>query len=210
MGPAVWLAVTLVTAPPSASEVLVTQARRAVEASEPARARWCLRGWLSLNPGASLPEGLTTLASQVEAPPPFRLYASRLHHQVRVGLHDPVGLVGQLVVVTEEDGHVRRLSPTESVVADRLAFGTGAPLSPKATITVSAYLTRFGDDVLIQRSVIPALADAPAPPAPAVQVAPRPPEPRTHCTRSANEHWKRAPAPETNEPCWIATPFDAS
>ena len=171
-----WLAAGLMAAPSPASDALVTQARLAVEANEPARARWCVRGWLSLNPGASLPEGLASLASEVEAPPPFRLYASRLHHQVRVGLHDPAGLVGQLVVVTEEDGRVHRLSPTESVVADRLAFGTGEPLSAKAAITVSAYLTRFGEDVLIQRSVIPALADAPAPPAPALQAPPSSPE----------------------------------
>jgi hypothetical protein len=171
MGPGLWLIGAMMAAPCPASDVLLVQAKDAVGANEVAQARWCLRGWLTLNADAPVPAGLSGVASELVSPPPFRLYASRLHDQVRVGLHDPVGLVGRLVVVIEEGGRVRRLSPTESTVADRLAFGTGEPLSPGATITVSAFLTRFGGDVLIKRFVIPALTDAPSPPAPEPEVS---------------------------------------
>ena len=100
---------------------------------------------------------------------PFRLFGSRLDDRVRVGLHDPHGLVGELIVTMVHGDARRRLSPIDALTPGRLEFGWNRPIPIDATIAIEAVMTKLGADMTLRRIVIGPVNDVALPKGPQIE-----------------------------------------
>jgi hypothetical protein len=143
---------------PPAESILLETAREAKIRGDRAKVEWCLRGWASLGGGAPPPVTVSAEAALARAwaqgRPPFRVFGSRLADRIRVGLEDPAGLVGRVVVTIKEGDRELTLVPLEGSAPDRMEFGLDRPIHPETEVRIAALMTKLGGEALIREVVL--------------------------------------------------------
>jgi hypothetical protein len=171
---AVWLAWSFVAAAepelPPAAPALLEAALGAKARGDQAELTWCMQAWATLGEGtapAELSAEAKGAAEWAAARGRFRMFGSRLPDRIRVGIEDPAGAVGRVIVTIREGASERRLVQAEESAPDRMEFHLGGELGPGAEVQIDALLTRLGGEQLIRRALIASLEAAPTPPSPA-------------------------------------------
>lgn len=164
-----WLFLVTLAVPADPATVLLREAEAAAARGDEARRDRCLLGWASLQPGARPPQGTleapaARALAQIQSQGGLDVYTSRLADRLRLGVHDPAGLVDRVDAYAEVEGRRVRLSRLEGGVLDRRDYRLPEPRHP---LLIELWSTQFGAELLLRQTVIAAGAPMlPGPPDP--------------------------------------------
>ena len=176
MLPPVALVLVALAQPADVDARLAEYAREAVSANRPARVEDALRVWATLRhraqpltePDLRSPsaDALSWAADQGL----LRLYATRLPDRVRAGVRDPASAVARVeAFFLDAQGLRQRLFRMDEEDPTRFEYAL-PPGAEAHEVQVEAVMTRFGDPVVIARSVlVPGGASPPSAPVLAVE-----------------------------------------
>lgn len=164
-----WLFLVTLAAPADPVAVLLREAEVAAAGGDEARRDRCLLGWASLQPRARPPTGPLEAAAaralaQIQSQGGLDVYTSRLADRLRLGVHDPAGLVDRVDASVEVDGRRVRLSRMEGGALDRRDYRLPEARHP---LVIELWSSQFGPELLLRQTVIAAGAPSlPGPPDP--------------------------------------------
>lgn len=164
-----WLFLVTLAAPADPVAVLLREAEVAAARGDEARRDRCLLGWASLQPRARPPTGPLEAAAaralaQIQSQGGLDVYTSRLADRLRLGVHDPAGLVDRVDASVEVEGRRVRLSRMEGGALDRRDYRLPEARHP---LVIELWSTQFGPELLLRQTVIAAGAPSlPGPPDP--------------------------------------------
>lgn len=175
-----WLFLVTLAAPADPVAVLLREAEVAAAQGDEARRDRCLLGWASLQPRSRPPTGPLEAAAaralaQIQGQGGLDVYTSRLADRLRLGVHDPAGLVDRVDAYAEVEGRRVRLTRVEGGALDRRDYRLPEARHP---LVIELWSTQFGPELLLRQTFIAAGAPTlPGPPDPkrsAQVIAPQP------------------------------------
>lgn len=175
------LVLLIFAVPDDPSGLLLRAAERAWRAGHRPEAERHLRAWATLGGSGTPATPLRSAAEEARSwaleAGRFRLYASRIQDRVRVGVHDPAGLVTRVRATAragEASSVLRRL---ESEAPGRIEYVLEPGLPPEVEIEVVAEMNVEGEIVLLRRLTLVPPGRLTLPPAPDPTQAPPGPAP---------------------------------
>ncbi|MCC7384433.1 MAG: hypothetical protein IT384_21480 [Deltaproteobacteria bacterium] len=164
------LALLILAAPDDPSGLLLRAAERAWRAGHRPAVERHLRAWATLGGNGTPATPLRSAAEEARSwaleAGRFRLYASRIQDRVRVGVHDPAGLVTRVRATARAGDASSVLQRLESESPGRIEYVLEPGLPPDVDIEVVAEMNVEGETVLLRRLTLVPPGRLTLPPAP--------------------------------------------
>ncbi len=145
--------------PKAADQLFLEAAQKAHEAKDTANTQRYLRAWATLSHQRDLPRGLEEPATAAvrfsKDKGLLQVFASRLPGLVRVGVHDPAGIVDHLEVFAEHvNGKKVTLVRVVTEESDRQAYRFEPQDPEQWTVVVEAYTRALGSRLRLRRATV--------------------------------------------------------
>jgi len=133
------------------------------------RDRW-LRAWASLGGRPAAPDGLSAAAEEArrwsKEKGAFRLFGSREGTRLKLGLHDPAGIVTRIEAIGRTADRAVTLPRAEQEADGRMELIIDASLPPDARFEVTTYCDLLAEPMVVRVVTIGGASLAPAAPDP--------------------------------------------